>query len=265
MKKYVTLLIMALCVGAISASFTSCSKKKNPKPIVIDSLKVGLLAYYPFNNGAFDSSGRGNNGAVHNITNTANRFGKSNAASYFNGTSAYIEVKDNPDLRLNNTDFTINYWVNLDDYNRDSGSAVLTKANGPYQNGWNASISGYGSVGGEGGGPGYAFYNVSGGGDPFAVGHGIIPFGQWTMITIQYSNQFKAVVFYINGVQDAAISNIPTPNPATAVDLFIGKNSYADPSGNTPEYFIKGKLDDIRIYNRLISQVQITNLFKLTY
>ncbi|MEZ2337053.1 LamG domain-containing protein [Mucilaginibacter sp. RCC_168] len=265
MNRYITLLIVALCVSVMISSFTSCSKKNNPKPVVVDSLKVGLVAYYPFNNNAIDSSGKGNDGTVYNITSAPNRFGKANTAYYFNGTSSYIRVKDNQALRLSNTDFTINYWVNLDDYIVYSGSAVLAKANGPYQNGWNTSITGYGSVGGEGGGPGFAFYNVSGGGDPFAVGHGIIPIGQWTMITVQYSNQFKALAFYINGVPDAVISNLPTPNPATAVDLFIGKNSYNDPSGNTPGYFIKGKLDDIRIYNRVISPGQINNLFKLTY
>ena len=233
---------------------------------VTDDLKIGLLAFYPFNNSANDMSGNGYNGLAYNLTSTTDRFGKVNSAYYFNGQSGFIQVKDNTALRLSNTNFTINYWVNLDDYNRDSGSAVLAKANGPYQNGWNASISGYGSVGGEGGGSGYAFYNVSGGGDPFAVNNNtVIPTSKWTMITVQYNNRLKTITFYINGVVGKIVNNIPTPNPNTAVDLFIGKNSYNDPSGFTPAYFIQGKLDDIRIYGHILSAQQINRLFTRTY
>jgi hypothetical protein len=232
---------------------------------VTDRLKRGLLAYYPFNNNANDLSGHGNNGIAYDLSSVPDRFGKPNAAVYFNGTSSYIRIKDNQPLRLKNNDFTINYWVYLDEYNSSTGSAVLAKNTGPYQNGWNASITGYAAVNAEAGKLGRAFYNVSGGGDPFAVGNMIIDTGKWTMVTILYSNQQHVITFYINGVLDAATPNIPTPNPTTATDLFIGKNTYIDPSGITPAYLIKGRLDDIRIYNRMINKEGINKLFARTY
>ncbi|MBS1501762.1 MAG: Ig-like domain-containing protein, partial [Bacteroidetes bacterium] len=97
-----------------------------PKAQAVDSLKVGLIAYYAFNNNAVDSSGNNNNGTVYNAVSTTDRFGNANSAYQFDGTSSYITVPDNQALRLSHTDFTINYWVNLDEYTVLSGSAVLS-------------------------------------------------------------------------------------------------------------------------------------------
>jgi hypothetical protein len=242
----------------------SCLVTVVPK---IDSLTVGLIAYYPFNNSAADSSGHANNGIIHNASPTTNRFGAGNSAYYFDGASGYITVGDKAELRLNNTNFSINYWVNLDEYISNSGSAVLAKNNGPFQNGWNTSITGLGNVNGDpaNGRAGHAFYNVSGGGDPFAIGKLVIATGNWSMVTVLYNLTKQQVSFYINGVLDTTVSNIPTPNPNTSVDLFIGKDGFVDPSGLTPPYYIKGKLDDIRIYNRALSISEIQRLFHLTY
>ena len=168
-------------------------------------------------------------------------------------------------MRLNNTDFSINYWVNLDKYISSSGSAVLSKNNGSGQNGWNASITGYGFAYNVPSNYGHAFYNVSGGPDPFAFGNQVIPTGNWTMVTLTYSVSKQQISFYVNGTLDTQASNIPTPNANTAVDMLIGKNSYNDPSGFTPFYFIQGKLDDIRMYKRLLSSNDIQKLLHLTH
>lgn len=230
------------------------------------NLKLGLIAYYPFNyDSAVDSSGKGNDGTIYDISSVPDRFGKINCAYYFNGASSYVRIKDNQDLRLNNTDFTLNYWVNLDEYISSTGSAVLSKNNGPYQNGWNTSITGYQSATTEAGKVGSAFYNVSGGGDPFAVGNKTIEPHKWTMVTVVYNNQLHAISFYADGVLDVTVPNIPTPNAQTNADLLIGKNSYLDPSGATPAYFIKGRLDDIRIYKRALKAVEVSGLFNLSY
>lgn len=237
------------------------------KEQAVDSLKVGLIAYYAFNNSAIDSSGNNNNGTVYNAVSTTDRFGNANSAYQFDGTSSYITVPDNQALRLSGTDFTINYWVNLDEYTSLSGSAVLAKNNGPYQQGWNASITGNGDVD-PGTGTvnyGHVFYNVSGGGDPYVIGQGVIPVGQWSMVTITYKASTQTITFYINGSLDISTANIPTPNPQTSVNLFIGKNSYNDLSGQTPAYYIKGKLDDIRLYGRLLSTDDISKLYNLTH
>jgi hypothetical protein len=229
---------------------------------VKDSLNIGLLAYYPFNNTTADATKHGYDGVGTNLTSTTDRFGKTNSAYYFNGTSSYILVQDKPALRLNSTDFTLNMWINLDEYNISSGSALLAKNSGPFQNGWNCSVTGLGSANT---GVGNAFYNVSGGDDPHAFGNAVIGLGKWAMVSITYKLAQQQISFYINGVFDHSTGGIPTPNPNTAVNLFIGKNSYIDPFGSTPPYYIKGKMDDIRIYDHIISSREITKLYKLSY
>jgi hypothetical protein len=238
----------------------------NDKPVVVvpivDSLARGLIAYYPFNNSATDSSGHGNDGVAKNLTPATNRFDKANSAYYFDGASSFILVKDKQELRLNNTNFTLNMWINLDEYNVSSGSALLAKNSGPYQNGWNCSITGLGTANTN---IGNAFYNVSGGDDPHAVGDTVLGLHKWRMVTITYDLVLQTVSFYINGKFDHSTNGIPTPNAATAADLFIGKNSYIDPSGLTPPYYIKGKMDDIRMYNRKITTSEISKLYNLPY
>ena len=226
----------------------------------IDSLKMGLLLYLPFNNSGNDESGNHNDGTKFNISSTRDRNGIKNSAYYFNGENSYIVIDDNQVLRLNNTDFTINLWVNLDEYYPLSGTAILSKNLGAYQNGWNCSVTGLTHVWGK---PGRAFYNVSGGTDPSAMGEKIIELGKWAMMTTVYSLVDQKISFYINGELDKVIENMPTPNPATTADLYLGKNSYASLGGSAPTYLLKGKLDDIRIYKRKLNMNLIHKLYTL--
>lgn len=230
-------------------------------PAPVDSLRIGLIAYYPFNNSAADSSGNKFNGTAHDVLPVADRNGKANSAYYFNGTSSYITVNDNTALRLNSTDFTLNMWVNPKTYINDSGSALLSKNAGAYQNGWNCSIVGYyNQNGGQAGNP---FYNVSGGTDPFALGSGVVDTAKWSMLTIIYQVGKQQISFYINGVFVNSVNNIPTPNAQTNARLHIGDNSLSDiPNSNAPAYFFNGALDEVRIYNRAIDITQIKDLYK---
>jgi Concanavalin A-like lectin/glucanases superfamily len=55
-------------------------------------LTNGLVAYYPLDGNANDASGNGNNGVMTNTTTAANRFGDSGKAFYFNSTNSYIDI-----------------------------------------------------------------------------------------------------------------------------------------------------------------------------
>ena len=52
----------------------------------------GLVAYYPFSGNANDASGNGNHGAVHGATLTEDRFGNPNSAYYFDGIDDEINL-----------------------------------------------------------------------------------------------------------------------------------------------------------------------------
>jgi len=83
----------------------------------------GLVAWYPFNGNANDESGKGNNGTVYGATLTTDRFGNSNAAYTFDGSS-YIEVPDDNTLDFVKT-FTIAAWVKISTLNSSYGTTCF--------------------------------------------------------------------------------------------------------------------------------------------
>ena len=254
----------------ITTTVISCKKfheieptpAPTPAPVVVDSLKVGLIAYYTFDNTGVDSSGIHNDVSFyHNTTSTSNRFGQANRAFYFDGTTSYLIVKDSPSLRLSNTDFTINTWINLDNYNTSFGAEVLVKRNQGNAQGWNYGVTGQANFITNGYPIGVSSYNVSGGGDPLAIGTKAIGLNQWRMLTTVYNFQKKQIAYYIDGVLDNVTNNIPSPNSSVTADMYIGQDSQT--TINTA-YFLKGKLDDVRIYSRALSISDIYKLFVKT-
>jgi hypothetical protein len=223
---------------------------------VIDSLKVGLLAYFPFNNSGVDSSGNANHGMVYNISSVPNRFGLPNTAYYFNGATSYIRVKDNQALRLSNTDFTLNTWVKLDLYNASYGVNLLSKHISGIDNGWAWGITGY-SLASQG-----IITYGPGGGSAFARGTMSVGLNQWHMVTTEYSLKNQQISIYVDGVLDTITGAQPSPNANTSPDLYIGRDN---PEVPTNGYFVQGSLDDIRIYKRALTLKEIKKLYNLTY
>ncbi len=234
-------------------------------PPVVDSLKLGLIVYYPFNNSTADMSGNGNDGTATNITSTTDRFGNSNAAYYFqNGggaDSSWITVKDKPSLRLYNTDYTINVWVNADQYSSDYGAIIMDKRGHVSSACWALGMTGkrnfYHSITETG----VPFLSVSDeGGVPILPAKNQLGIGSWHMITIRYYLSSHNAYIYIDGVLNNMTSKIPPPGTDNNADIYIGKDNPADSGG----FYFQGKIDDVRIYNRAISDFQINQLYKLT-
>ena len=77
-------------------------------------ITTGLIARYPFDGNANDVSGNNNNGTlVGGVTLTTDRFGAPNRAYSFNGTSSYISVPTSASLNSPSTACTQAAWVYL--------------------------------------------------------------------------------------------------------------------------------------------------------
>lgn len=212
------------------------------------NVRRGLIAQWSFDGNGNDVSGNGNNATLNNLTATTDRFGNSQGALYFNGTNGYASVSDKMSLRLNNTDFTINYWIKLDSYHASYGSAILSKRIAGANNGWASSIAGKLSnpIGVVTFGPG--------GGSTNASGTTLVGLNNWRKITTVYRVSTGQLSIYINGVIDRTTSGILTPNSAISAALTIGR----DAAGSN--YFLHGALDDIRIYGSALSSSEIQQL-----
>jgi len=239
----------------LAGALTSCKKNIIVIPETpLDSLSIGLLAYYPFNNSGTDLSGKGNNVAYYkNITSVANRFNLTNTAFSFDGQNSYLTVNDNSDLRLSNTDFTLNAWVKLNSFSPNSGTYILSKRTSGLNSGWGFSVNGQqtnvGVIGGVYFGPGGL--NAS------AVSTKSLSLNKWSMVTVVYNSTKQQISIYIDGVLDNVTNNIPTPNALIAANMFIG----ADNPANGTFYYTYGSLDDIRIYNRALSTSLVQKLY----
>jgi len=217
-------------------------------------LTNSLIAYWPLNGNGNDLSGNGNNGSLYNVTPTTDRFGNSNSACHFDGTSSYISVADNPALRLNGTDFTFNAWVKMDSaYNSSYGSQIMTKRYSGANNGWTWSVTGQTSstIGVLSYGPG--------GGSTNAFGSKTVSLNKWHMVTSVYSASTQQLSIYIDGLLDSVARGIVTPNAAVTAGLYIGRDNPAVPSDG---YFFHGSMDEIRIYNKALSPAVVAQLYK---
>ncbi len=228
---------------------------------VNNPITSGLVAAYEFSGDADDVSGNGNDGVVNGATPTADRFGNANSAYSFNGVSSFVEVNDANALRLSGTDFTMSLWVNERNRNASFGAAVLAKRGSGNEDGWILSVRGE-SPCGDCSPEGTLAYHVSGGGDPRVNTETLISPNSWHHVSITYSVASEDLSVYVNGVSLATtlssvnnVVSVPSPNPATASNLFIGTDSDGE------VYFFDGVLDDMYIYDRARSASEVQTLY----
>jgi gliding motility-associated-like protein len=85
---------------------------------LLGSLSTDLIAFYPFNGNADDTSGNGYNGTPSNLSNAADRLGNPNSAFEFNGTNSRIEVGMLPAIDCSSDGaFTVSGWFKSNQQN----------------------------------------------------------------------------------------------------------------------------------------------------
>ncbi|WP_436491534.1 LamG domain-containing protein [Chitinophaga sp. ARDCPP14] len=257
-------------IATVTATLFSCEKAQ---PVKIDKLPAGgltvtpnltllaaapvstdsLIAYWPLDSCllANDVTGNGHNGTSFSTTFTTDRFGSSKGAYYFNGTSSYISVDDKTDIKLLNTNYTFSAWVKLDNYESSWGSSIIAKRNGS-SNGYAWSITGLLTT------PGLVSLGT-GGGSFNAYGTKVVTTGSWHMVSTTYNYATQQLSIYVDGILDN-ITNAAPPISSTTNKLYIGRDEISLPTG----YFIKGALDDIRIYRRSLTAAEILALYNQT-
>jgi gliding motility-associated-like protein len=212
------------------------------------NLTAGLVTYHPFNGNTNDASGNAINGTPYNASLTEDRAGNANNAYYFNSNNSYIEL---PFSNLYNFSpsgsFTISLWVLPDQGYSWPAQALVVKL--PPNPNFLASQWNYGT---------YLFnYNAMGGfgGNNVVVGATTLSSTKcWYNIVQTYDNGNWNM--YVNGVLE---SSDLTQTRFILQDgfskIFFGKKGESD-----GDYY-KGKMDDIRIYNRIVTSDEIDALY----
>jgi hypothetical protein len=227
----------------ITATATDANGNTSEFSEEISVILAGMQLYYPFSGNANDASGNNKNGTVVGATLTTDRFGKSNAAYYFDGTGVRIDV-DNTFVIPNNN-FTYALWVQPDIALPPSGYAnFISKHSVPSD----CSI-----LIRQFGGQYRVEYNIGNVYDN--ISFGTISVCAWDFITITYNG--SQVSAYLNG---ALLASKNASGTVTNNAFPMRMGVYTFDLNNSLEYY-KGKLDEIQIYNHALSNTEITNLY----
>ena len=207
-------------------------------------LVTGLVAYYPFNGNANDESGNANHGIVSNATLTNDRFGNLNNSYNFNGIDNYITIPFSPKFNLDNS-FSFSIWINPQ--NISLSQRIIDRSTGGTSDDWMIDLSAnpadIGKIRCIAGGAGSSNLSYS---NPVITKENI-----WYLVNVTYD--LKDIRFYINGILDK-ISPLTSSTPTSTNPVRIGVATVGNAN------FFNGKIDDIRIYNRALSQAEITYL-----
>jgi len=209
----------------------------------------GLMLYMPFNGNANDESGNGNNGILHgNINLTEDKFGVANKAYRFDGINDHIAIPYSQTMAIED-DITMSMWIYFDSNGQNSHVISGPGANPKtYYMRTNYMMNNTEIF----------FYFVgSGQGWDFNWGDNFYT-DQWHHIT--YTNKGDSARVYHNGQLKKTQKILFDQNHPifTSGSIFIG-------SQDSQNDFFKGKLDEIRFYNRALSTTEISDLYSLQF
>jgi hypothetical protein len=224
----------------------------------------GLIGYWPFNGNANDVSGGGNNGTVNGAILTTDRFGNTNN-SYdfdFNGLNwnagLHKEIYIPFNSSFNSPSLTVSLWAFPRNYffngipGTDKVSALLRRYQYGYSNPngqtWTVDLSNNTitcSIIS-------ASTNITQNG--ISVSSNIL-LNQWSQILFSYDNLFLKL--YINGI---LVSQTPS---SIQINIFGNSGVSIGDSNQANGYWYESnaKLDDIGIWNRALTQAEITGLY----
>jgi uncharacterized protein (TIGR02145 family) len=204
----------------------------------------GLVAWYPFNGNANDESGNGNDGVVNGATLTSDRNGNSNSAFSFNGVNDYITVLNS--YSLNSTSITISGWVKLNNIGSDVQGLVSrwNQTNTPCAN-FSTSIDLISSFTGA-----CTQYQNT-------VLYSNVDVGVWFHFIYIHDENIGGRIYINANITNS--NNIAGSICISTNNLIIGAQNLS----TSDSYFryLNGLIDDIAIYNRALTQEEITALY----
>lgn len=211
------------------------------------NLSNGLVGYWKMDEAsagtgstAYDASGNGNNGTGTGTSIIAGKFGNGKSFS----ASDYVNVPYNSILDQINT-VTLVAWVK---FTTTANTVVVEKSsnNTHYQFQIFSSVQGSG-LGGE------LVFMLQPDPTNWVIAKQQSNDGQWHQVVGTYDRSIKTASIYIDGVLKNTNNNIATGPTSNASPLLMGSRTGGGGFG--------GSLDEVRIYNRLLSPKEVTDLY----
>ena len=194
-----------------------------------------LLAWFPLDGNSIDLSGNDYHGTVEGPVLTEDRFGNPNGAYLFDGIDDYIHVP----LNINpsqHPQLTITAWAKAND------ATPIRQVVSHDDGGYDRTLG----IDHRGGGEGWSAFSGTG----TVLGFQPVELGEWTFLAVTYDQINSTVKLYVNDT--LLFEEIGSMGEGHDF-LRIGSNP------NFVEFF-DGAIDDVKIYNRVLFENEITAL-----
>lgn len=212
-------------------------------------ITTGLVGYWPFNGNANDESGNGNNGTVNGASLTTDRFGNVNKAYSFDGVNDYIQcLQGGP---TGNPSSTVTFWVKTN--TSKSGHIFSYGGNGVSGGDYRILINPYVACTNS-----IAIDNYNSG-----IAYSVTFQNVWDFYTVTYNGNLGNNLSYASIYRNGILLNNPCFNLNNVNTNFLGNYpiTFGKYHGTIPTDFLNASLDEIRIYNRVLTQEEITYLY----
>jgi glucose/arabinose dehydrogenase/chitodextrinase len=223
-----------ITVPAADASYTATYN--------VTTSSNGPVAAWAFNEGSgttsADTTGHSNTATLVNGPTWV--AGKHGTGLSFDGTNDYLSLANSSTLDISGANLSLSMWISPGSVSGDS--TVLGKF-------WNATMTNpYYQYGLELSAGKPNFYVGTSGGLVGAAMTSALPLNQWSHLGIVFNG--TQVQFYLNG----ALVNTASLNATITAH---GQALRLGADANTQQFF-KGLLDDVRVYNRVLTAAEIT-------
>jgi len=211
--------------------------------IFVGDINRELVGHWEFNENVIDSSDHYNHGHIYGSPEFVSGYANDNAIK-FNTEEDYVEIPESPDFSV--TSFTVSARVKIPNSIPDGWRTIVE------HNRWGQNWFG---IWKSANGKKFHFRWTNHGIATSDFSTTISP-NQWYYVAATYDSSKETAKMYLDGKLDKTIENAAIPKSVDS-KLRIGLNL------DGGEYF-NGIIDDVRIYNHVLSNAEIQDLLKQT-
>lgn len=236
--KTLTTLIIVLCMASLATA----------------GLQDGLVAHWTFDEGsgtiAYDSAGN-NDGTIYGAAWTTGKLGD---ALSFDGINDYVQTPNNQSQQISTNQITVSAWIKLNsDVVNTQWRIVCKQETGNCAWGLEISGKGYGSSTGN-----QILFHDSDGSTTWYNCQSATHLNDEQWYHIVATDDEGAVRIYLNGLLDTlnnkGAGGIP---PQINAPITISKTNPGS------QFFFNGLIDDVRIYNRALTEQEVWQLYTI--
>jgi hypothetical protein len=217
------------------------------------SLVDDLISYYRFDESSGNASDSVGGNTLTNNGATAYATGKiNNGADIEYNNNNYFSITHASQSGLNITgDLSISCWVKPESFTENA--VLVAKGGASVNNGYNLILLTSGKIASD-------IFEANGSDDSYVRTSDVLSTGTWYYITMTYTASTGKILIYING--SLANLEVDTQN---ATSIYANTDPFTIGSGSTGSNSYDGIIDEVGVWNRILTSTEITALYNGGY